>query len=137
MKQEDKQYEKWLTEIKNRQPILENPEELTTAILNSISVPSSRHKRKKYLLGAWLSGMAAAILLFLFINDTYFSPMPRQIEKQNEYDNLQSSGNISLPDNWKDMKLSEKNSYLSARYVQHRKLRQASIYKFIKDNRLK
>lgn len=135
MKQEDKQYEKWLTEIKNRQPILENPEELTTAILNSISVPSSRHKRKKYLLGAWLSGLAAAILLFLFINDTYFSPMTRQIEKQNG--NLPNSSIITLPDNWKEMKLSEKNSYLSARYVQHRKLRQASIYKFIKDNRLK
>ena len=29
MKQEDKKYEEWLTEIKNRQPILENPEELT------------------------------------------------------------------------------------------------------------
>ena len=28
MKQEDKKYEEWLTEIKNRQPILENPEEL-------------------------------------------------------------------------------------------------------------
>lgn len=135
MKQEDKQYEKWLTEIKNRQPILENPEELTTAILNSISVPSSRHKRKKYLLGAWLSGLAAAILLFLFINDTYFSPIPRQIEKRNG--NLPNSSIITLPDNWKEMKLSEKNSYLSARYVQHRKLRQASIYKFIKDNRLK
>lgn len=135
MKQEDKQYEKWLTEIKNRQPILENPEELTTAILNSISVPSSRHKRKKYLLGAWLSGLAAAILLFLFINDTYFSPIPRQIEKLNG--NLPNSSIITLPDNWKEMKLSEKNSYLSARYVQHRKLRQASIYKFIKDNRLK
>ena len=34
MKQEDKKYEEWLTEIKNRQPILENPEELTAAILN-------------------------------------------------------------------------------------------------------
>lgn len=135
MKQEDKQYEKWLTEIKNRQPILENPEELTTAILNSISGSSSRHKRKKYLLGAWLSGIAAAILLFLFINDTYFSPIPRQIEKQNG--NLPNSSIITLPDNWKEMKLSEKNSYLSARYVQHRKLRQASIYKYIKDNRLK
>ena len=37
MKQEDKQYEKWLTEIKSNQPILENPEELTTTILNRIS----------------------------------------------------------------------------------------------------
>lgn len=137
MKQEDKQYEKWLSEIKNRQPILENPEELTTAILNSISHPSSPHKRKKYLLGAWLSAMAAAILLFLFINDTYFSPIPQQAERQNDYGNLQYSSIISLPDNWNEMKLSEKNSYLSTRYVQHRKLRQASIYKFIKDNRLK
>ncbi len=37
MKQEDKKYEEWLTEIKNRQPILENPEELTAAILNNLS----------------------------------------------------------------------------------------------------
>ena len=27
MKQEDKQYEKWLAEVKSRQPILDNPEE--------------------------------------------------------------------------------------------------------------
>ena len=33
MKQEDKQYEKWLTEVKSNQPILENPEELTATIL--------------------------------------------------------------------------------------------------------
>ena len=26
MKQEDKQYEKWLTEVKSNQPILENPD---------------------------------------------------------------------------------------------------------------
>ena len=32
MKQEDKKYEEWLTEIKNRQPILENPEELSNVI---------------------------------------------------------------------------------------------------------
>lgn len=37
MKQEDKQYEKWLTEVKSNQPILENPEELTATILNRIS----------------------------------------------------------------------------------------------------
>lgn len=37
MKQEDKQYEKWLTEIKSNQPILENPEKLTATILNRIS----------------------------------------------------------------------------------------------------
>ena len=37
MKQEDKQYEKWLAEVKSRQPILDNPEELTASILDRIS----------------------------------------------------------------------------------------------------
>ena len=39
MKQEDKQYEKWLAEVKSRQPILDNPEELTASILDRISGP--------------------------------------------------------------------------------------------------
>ena len=41
MKQEDKQYEKWLTEIKSNQPILENPEELTPS---STEYPGSHRK---------------------------------------------------------------------------------------------
>ena len=53
MKQEDKQYEKWLTEIKSNQPILENPEELTATILNRISGISPERKRRKFLIGAW------------------------------------------------------------------------------------
>lgn len=137
MKQTDEQYEKWLTEIKNRQPILENPDKLTTAILNSIPQTSSGRKGRKYLIGAWLSGMAAAILILLFINDTYFSSVPQQIERQNVYDNWRNSNVFSLPDNWKEMGLSEKNSYLSTRYTQHRQLRNAQLFKFIKDNRLK
>lgn len=137
MKQTDEQYEKWLTEIKNRQPILENPDKLTTAILDSIPQTSSKHKGRKYLIGAWLSGMAAAILILLFINDTYFSSVPQQIERQNAYDNWRNSDVFSLPDNWKEMGLSEKNSYLSTRYTQHRQLRNAQLFKFIKDNRLK
>lgn len=137
MKQADEQYEKWLTEIKNRQPILENPDKLTTAILDSIPQTSSRRKGRKYLIGAWLSGMAAAILILLFINDTYFSSVPQQIERQNVYDNWRNSNVFSLPDNWKEMGLSEKNSYLSTQYTQHRQLRKAQLFKFIKDNRLK
>lgn len=42
MKQEDKQYEKWLTEVKSNQPILENPEELTATILTEY--PGSHRK---------------------------------------------------------------------------------------------
>lgn len=63
MKQEDKQYEKWLTEIKSNQPILENPEELTATILNRISGISPERKRRKFLIGAWASGIAASLLL--------------------------------------------------------------------------
>ena len=60
MKQEDKQYEKWLTEVKSNQPILENPEELTATILNRISGISPERKRRKFLIGAWASGIAAS-----------------------------------------------------------------------------
>ena len=88
MKQEDKQYEKWLTEIKSNQPILENPEELTATILNRISGISPERKRRKFLIGAWASGIAASLLLLLFINDTCFTSVPHRTEMQNEYDNL-------------------------------------------------
>ena len=86
MKQEDKQYEKWLTEVKSNQPILENPEELTATILNRISGISPERKRRKFLIGAWASGIAASLLLLLFINDTCFTSVPHRTEMQNEYD---------------------------------------------------
>ena len=86
MKQEDKQYEKWLTEIKSNQPILENPEKLTATILNRISGISPERKRRKFLIGAWASGIAASLLLLLFINDTCFTSVPHRTEMQNEYD---------------------------------------------------
>ena len=44
MKQEDKQYEKWLTEVKSNQPILENPEELTATILNGKETEKVSHR---------------------------------------------------------------------------------------------
>lgn len=106
MKQEDKQYEKWLTEIKSNQPILENPEELTATILNRISGISPERKRRKFLIGAWASGIAASLLLLLFINDTCFTSVPHRTEMQNEYDNWSNS--IPLPDNWEEMRLLER-----------------------------
>lgn len=135
MKQEDKLYEKWLTEIKSSQPILENPEELTAAILNRISGISPGKKRKKFLIGIWASGIAASLLLLLFISDTCFTPVSHQAEKQNEYDNWSNS--IPLPDNWEEMRLLEKNTYLSCQYTQHRKSRKMQILQVIKEKRLK
>ena len=82
MKQEDKKYEEWLTEIKNKQPILENPEERTAAILNKITDNAPKKKKIRYLVGAWISGTAATLLLFLFINDACFPPpLPKQKRK--------------------------------------------------------
>ena len=37
MKQDDKLYNEWLDEVRNVQPILSNPDELTTAILQQVS----------------------------------------------------------------------------------------------------
>ena len=99
MKQEDKQYEKWLAEVKSRQPILDNPEELTASILDRISGISPPKKQRKFLIGAWASGIAATLLLLLFINDTCFTPVSQRTGKQNEYDNWSNS--IPLPANWK------------------------------------
>ena len=123
MKQEDKKYEEWLTEIKNKQPILENPEELTAAILNKITDNAPKKKKIRYLVGAWISGTAATLLLFLFINDACFPPSPSEAE--------------TLPENWEEMQLLEKSTYLSSQYTQHRKLRQTRILQIIKENQLR
>ena len=131
----NKQYEKWLTEVKSNQPILENPEELTATILNRISGISPERKRRKFLIGAWASGIAASLLLLLFINDTCFTSVPHRTEMQNEYDNWSNS--IPLPDNWEEMRLLEKNTYLSSQYTQHRKSRKMQILQVIKKKRLK
>lgn len=95
MKQEDKKYEEWLTEIKNRQPILENPEELTAAILNKITDNAPKKKKIRYLVGAWISGTAATLLLFLFINDACFPSSLSEAETQNGYV-YQPNGTSSL-----------------------------------------
>ena len=48
MKQDDKLYNEWLDEVRNVQPILSNPDELTTAILQQVSriVPPKEEKEK-------------------------------------------------------------------------------------------
>ena len=113
MKQEDKKYEEWLTEIKNKQPILENPEELTAAILNKITDNAPKKKKIRYLVGAWISGT------------------------QNGYVYQPNGTSFPLPENWEEMQLLEKSTYLSSQYTQHRKLRQTRILQIIKENQLR
>ena len=50
MKQDDKLYNEWLDEVRNVQPILSNPDELTTAILQQVSRIVPRKKKRKSLL---------------------------------------------------------------------------------------
>ena len=50
MKQDDKLYNEWLDEVRNVQPILSNPDELTTAILQQVSRIVPRKKKRKNLL---------------------------------------------------------------------------------------
>ena len=74
MKQEDKKYEEWLTEIKNRQPILENPEELTAAILNKIT----DNAPKKNKISRWcldIRNRSNVIALFIY-KRCLFSSLP-------------------------------------------------------------
>ena len=66
MKQDDKLYNEWLDEVRNVQPILSNPDELTTAILQQVSrIVPRKKKRKSLLIGSWVSGIAAGLLLCL------------------------------------------------------------------------
>lgn len=137
MKQENKEYEKWLSEIKSRQPILDNPEQLTMTILNQITETPSEKRPVKFLIGAWVSGIAATLLLLLFINDLCLPPSSPETKTLNEYPNWINGTPPSLPNNWEEMKLPEKNAYLSSRYAQHRKLRQTQIFQTIKENQSK
>lgn len=130
MKQENKHYEKWLTDLKSSQPVLQNPEELTAAIMQQVSKALIKKKKRTWLIGAWSSGIAATFLLCMLINDICFSPAFSPMVEQSGYEYWQNSTSLSLPENWNDMKLLEKNSYLSSRYAQSRQLRQAMISEF-------
>ena len=119
MKQDDKLYNEWLDEVRNVQPILSNPDELTTAILQQVSriVP-----RKK---------IAAGLLLCLLVSETLLSPVPDGVRVEEEY-RFQENSAYSLPEGWEKMRLSEKSDYLSGQYVQYKKLRQKRIMELTK-----
>ena len=108
MKQDDKLYNEWLDEVRNVQPILSNPDELTTAILQQVSrIVPQKKKRKSLLIGSWVSGIAAGLLLCLLVSETLLSPVPDGVRV-------------------------EKSDYLSGQYVQYKKLRQKRVMELTK-----
>lgn len=80
MKQEDKQYEQWLEQVKSTLPEIEKPEELTREILQRIE----RIPRKKKLpeIGYRLLAAASALLLCLMVYETVFYPSTLYKEKK-------------------------------------------------------
>ena len=109
MKQDDKLYNEWLDEVRNVQPILSNPDELTTAILQQVSrIVPQKKKRKSLLIGSWVSGIAAGLLLCLLVSETLLSPVPDGV------------------------RVEEKSDYLSGQYVQYKKLRQKRVMELTK-----
>lgn len=130
MKEEDRKYEEWLRELKAKQPVLTNPQQLTTDILQRVSASNRKSSRKRlYSFGSWLSGIAATLLLCFLLTET-LSP------------NDEDSGFIrattttsSLPPNWESMSLTEKGSYLIA-YQKKQKRQKEFIYNSIQKKRL-
>lgn len=132
MKQDDKLYNEWLDEVRNVQPILSNPDELTTAILQQVSrIVPRKKKRKSLLIGSWVSGIAAGLLLCLLVSEALFSPVPDGVRVEEEY-RFQENSAYSLPEGWEKMRLSEKSDYLSGQYVQYKKLRQKRVMELTK-----
>lgn len=126
MTKKDQQYEAWLADIKNRQPILNNPEALTDSIFHAISQTNAlKRKRRLYSFGAWISGAAAICLFVILIYDASFQP-----ERQTHIANLPTESAHSLPDRWNEMKLSEKTTYIYTQYKQRRE-RQVYLSQFI------
>lgn len=132
MKQENRHYEEWLTEVRSRQPALSNPEELTAAIMRQVSAMPSRKKRKRFLISSWISGIAAALLLCLLISETLFTPVPYGLEPEGKVHLQQQHNAPSLPEGWGKMSLTEKSDYLSRQYAQFKKLKQGRMMKLTK-----
>lgn len=141
MKQEDKRYEEWLKDVRNRQPMMSNPEELTANIMQRVARMPKRNTRRKILIGSRLSGVAAVLLLCLLVGDLFHTPMPddgragewhlngTQAGKVNLW---QESTTCALPEGWGKMHLAEKGEYLFEQYIQPKQMRQKKIKELIK-----
>ena len=105
MRQEDKRYEEWLSGIRSGQPVLDHPEDLTSAIVQRISQTVSKRKRRNFIIRSCVLGTVAAVWLCLLLGETFFP-------------------SFSLPENWKKMSLMEKGNYCSVRYIKHKQQKQ-------------
>mgnify|MGYP000649415824 CR=1 FL=1 len=113
MRQEDKRYEEWLSGIRSGQPVLDHPEDLTSAIV--------KRKKRNFIIRSWVLGTVAAVWLCLLLGETFFPSFSDGAEK--EYSAWQCTS-FSLPENWKKMSLMEKGNYCSVRYIKHKQQKQ-------------
>ena len=119
MKREDQTYEKWLDKLKNTEPVLNAPEELTNDILFKIkTLPSGtsllkeakgKSKTNRILLSvSKISGIAAALLLCFLISETIFFSQDKQYPEQSYANNAIWQGKAySLPDSWLSIRTME------------------------------
>lgn len=122
MKQEDKRYEEWLKDVRNRQPLMSNPEELTASILQRVALMPKRKQRRKLLIGRWLSGVAAGLLLCLLISEAILTTAADNVRVGELYLRQESSA-FAIPAGWDKMNIAEKSEYLSQQYIQPRQMR--------------
>lgn len=121
MRQKDKRYEEWLSGIRSGQPVLDHPEDLTSAIVQRISQTVSKRKRRNFIIRSCVLGTVAAVWLCLLLGETFFPSFSDGAEK--EYSAWQCTS-FSLPENWKKMSLMEKGNYCSVRYIKHKQQKQ-------------
>lgn len=133
MKEEDRKYEEWLNEIRRRQPVLNNPDQLAADVMQKVS-GKRKPKKSLHLFGSWLSGIAAAILLCFLLTETM--RMPIQSDYENPRFIWESAIASPLPQNWKSMTLAEKRSFLSVHQKQLERLKEL-IYKSLEKKYLK
>lgn len=148
MNEVDRKYEEWLNEIRGKQPILTNPQQLTADILQKVSalkMPEQtktpekikrpqRLSKRLYLPGTWISGIAAVILLCFLLEETTKTPVKPEYETPGFV--WESAPSSVLPTDWKSMTLTEKRSYLSACRIKQEQQRQLN-YKKIENKLLK
>ena len=139
MNEVDRKYDEWLNEIKVKQPVLVNPDQLTADILQRVSVlkrpkKSKRLSKRFYLFGSWLSGIAAIVLFCFLLAETMRMPLHPECETSRFI--RESVPASALPSNWKLMTLAEKRSYLSACHKQQ-ELQKQLVYKNIEKKLLK
>ena len=98
MRQEDKRYEEWLSGIRSGQPVLDHPEDLTSAIVQRISQTVSKRKRRNFIIRSCVLGTVAAVWLCLLLGETFFPSFSDGAEK--EYSAWQCTS-FSLPETGK------------------------------------